>query len=633
MGARQSQVLVWEKNVPSPQRIVSSFHGKECISIAVGGGHYAAVVSTGEIYTWGVNRNGQLGYKTTDEPNIPRIVSSSFGKSIKIISVSCGEAHTAALTENGILYTWGCPQNGRLGRNGRHDRPGKVQSLSTIPILDVSCGGYHTVALTRSGLAYTWGLGAEGRLGIGNDLDQSAPLEVEFHDNGFFNSSNNNKRNANNNNSNDSNNSSNSINNNNNNNNNIGSNNMNNNNNNNNNNSNKHNTHANHLINSHDNNNSNNNANDNNDNTTNNRNSYISPPAKEISAGGHHTLAIVTGKLGMPPSVYSWGGGSFGKLGHGNEKSQSRPLPISFFSSLGEGDYVVHIAAGGQHSAAVLSSGDVYTWGQSAQGRLGHSNINGNVLSPRRVIGMDSACRIKCGEQHTCVITEIAELYVCGLRHESAKIKKTFTKVTFTEKSTAVENIDAGEGRTIILARQDRHAVMKILDRDHHGPFPVTPHKAQYNNNNNNNNNNTSNGINNNGLFQSPSSSDKNIGDTLLNNNLKLLIESNATKHDDINLVDKTAENELLQNIVIKNNRTNIELISTLSARIQDLETTNEKLESNLKRAKARNAILESMLRRALNPVVEAISSSDTDIMDDNVVKETSMIIEGNGES
>ena len=72
---------------------------------------------------------------------------------------------------------------------------------------------------------------------------------------------------------------------------------------------------------------------------------------------------------------------------------------------------------------------------------------------------------------------------------------------------------------------------------------------------------------------------------------------------------------------------------SLSTKRIQELETTNEKLESNLKRAKARNAILESMLRRALNPVVEAISSSDTDIMDDNVVKETSMIMEGSGES
>ena len=39
-----------------------------------------------------------------------------------------------------------------------------------------------------------------------------------------------------------------------------------------------------------------------------------------------------------------------------------------------------------------------------------------------------------------------------------------FVKVDFSEQSTAVENVDAGEGRTIILARQDRHAVMKILD-------------------------------------------------------------------------------------------------------------------------------------------------------------------------
>ena len=116
--------------------------------------------------------------------------------------------------------------------------------------------------------------------------------------------------------------------------------------------------------------------------------------------------------------------------------------------------------------------GNVYTWGQSAQGRLGHPNVNSNVFAPMRVVGLDSACRIKCGEQHTCVITEIAELFICGLRHAHAKVINTFVKVDFSEQSTAVEDVDAGEGRTIILARQDRHAVMKILDRDHHGPFP-----------------------------------------------------------------------------------------------------------------------------------------------------------------
>ena len=532
MGARQSQIFVWEKT-STPQRIVSSFHGKECVSIAVGGGHYAAVLGTGEVHTWGANQNGQLGYKS-DEAHIPHAVVFPFGSKAKVISVSCGEAHTAILTGSGILYTWGCPLNGRLGREGRHDRPGKVESLATTPLLQVSCGGYHTVALTQSGVVYTWGLGAEGRLGIGNDLDQIAPLEVEFHEGADAKAL---HRQPNKNSSK------------------IGS--------------------------------------------TSREFNFRSPPAKEISAGGHHTLAIVTGKRGRPPCVYSWGGGSFGKLGHGNEKSQSRPLSVTFFSSLSEGDYVVHVAAGGQHSAAVVSSGNVYTWGQSAQGRLGHPNINSNVFAPMRVVGIDSACRIKCGEQHTCVITEIAELFICGLRHAHAKVINTFVKVDFSEQSTAVENVDAGEGRTIILARQDRHAVMKILDRDHHGPFPSGITKDR-----------PSNGkvVHNVSMASSETYNagvqdgidHQGIDSIAKKDELELFVEADAKT---IGLGGSTEEE--VKRLVKEQNRTNVQLISTLSARIQGLEAKNEKLESDLKRAKARNAILESMLRRALNPVVE----------------------------
>ena len=551
MGAQQSQVFVWEKT-SKPQRIVSSFHGKECVSIAVGGGHYAAVLANGELHTWGANPNGQLGYKS-DEAHIPHPVVFPFGSKAKVTSVSCGEAHTAILTGNGILYTWGCPLNGRLGREGRHDRPGKVESLATIPLLQVSCGGYHTVALTQSGIVYTWGLGAEGRLGIGNDLDQIAPLEVEFHDGADAKAQ---TKSA---------------------------------------------------------------ATDRGSNSdiaadrsisktgSGSRGfSLVSPPAKEISAGGHHTLAIVTGKRGRPPCVYSWGGGSFGKLGHGDEKSQSRPLPISLFSSLGEGDYVVHVAAGGQHSAAVVSSGNVYTWGQSAQGRLGHPNVNSNVFAPMRVVGLDSACRIKCGEQHTCVITEIAELFICGLRHAHAKVIKTFVKVDFSEQSTAVENVHAGEGRTIILARQDRHAVMKILDRDHHGPFPSGIIKERSSNDKVGQNTSTvSSDTYNNGVLDQ-----QRIDSIAKKDELELFVETSAKT---IGMGRSTAEE--VKRLVKEQNRTNVQLISTLSARIQGLEAKNEKLESDLNRAKARNAVLESMLRRALNPVVAA-SNEDQDYED-----------------
>ena len=32
--------------------------------------------------------------------------------------VSCGGSHTAAVTESGELWMWGCPDNGRLGIAG-----------------------------------------------------------------------------------------------------------------------------------------------------------------------------------------------------------------------------------------------------------------------------------------------------------------------------------------------------------------------------------------------------------------------------------------------------------------------------------------------------------------------------------
>jgi alpha-tubulin suppressor-like RCC1 family protein len=42
----------------------------------------------------------------------------------------------------------------------------------------VSCGPYHTAAITTEGLLYTWGDGAFGRLGLGNTASFSEPQLV-----------------------------------------------------------------------------------------------------------------------------------------------------------------------------------------------------------------------------------------------------------------------------------------------------------------------------------------------------------------------------------------------------------------------------------------------------------------------
>lgn len=74
--------------------------------------------------------------------------------------VACGRFHTACVTEDGGLYTWGRGANGQLGHGDMNDQPlpKKVEgSLKNVQIVKVGCGENHTAAISSSGLIYTSG--------------------------------------------------------------------------------------------------------------------------------------------------------------------------------------------------------------------------------------------------------------------------------------------------------------------------------------------------------------------------------------------------------------------------------------------------------------------------------------------
>jgi regulator of chromosome condensation len=77
----------------------------------------------------------------------------------KVSGISCGGLHNAAVTEDGLVYTWGCSDDGSLGRDGEETLPLLVQGggLEAQTVIAVACGDGQTLALSASGDVFGWG--------------------------------------------------------------------------------------------------------------------------------------------------------------------------------------------------------------------------------------------------------------------------------------------------------------------------------------------------------------------------------------------------------------------------------------------------------------------------------------------
>ena len=95
-----------------------------------------------------------------------------------------------------------------------------------------------------------------------------------------------------------------------------------------------------------------------------------------VSAGGHHSLALTA-----DGGVWSWGSGVQGKLGHGDMQGQLLPKKIEALT----GQRVVALSAGWQHSLALTADSAFFTWGQGETGCLGHGEDLSNQLLPKKV--------------------------------------------------------------------------------------------------------------------------------------------------------------------------------------------------------------------------------------------------------
>lgn len=84
---------------PTPRRVISL--RSRIVGVAAANKHTAVVSESGEVFTWGCNREGQLGYGTSNSASnyTPRVVDYLKGK--LFFGVAAAKYHTIVLGADG----------------------------------------------------------------------------------------------------------------------------------------------------------------------------------------------------------------------------------------------------------------------------------------------------------------------------------------------------------------------------------------------------------------------------------------------------------------------------------------------------------------------------------------------------
>jgi alpha-tubulin suppressor-like RCC1 family protein len=143
--------------------------------VAAGGNHSFALTSTGQLYAFGNNGEGQLGIDAnvgTSHPNPTPTLVTLPGASGSVTQISTGESHTLAVTSTGQLYAFGYNAFGQLGNTTNINtlNPNPTPTLVTLPgasgpVTEGSAGYLHSLAITSTGQLYAFGRNSEGQLG------------------------------------------------------------------------------------------------------------------------------------------------------------------------------------------------------------------------------------------------------------------------------------------------------------------------------------------------------------------------------------------------------------------------------------------------------------------------------------
>ncbi|CAI5507255.1 unnamed protein product [Closterium sp. Naga37s-1] len=126
-----------------------------------------------------------------------------------------------------------------------------------------------------------------------------------------------------------------------------------------------------------------------------------------LACGADHTTAYSEDSQ----TLWSWGWGDFGRLGHGHSSDVFLPHAVASLC----GRPIKHIACGDCHCIAVDANGTAFSWGRNQNGQLGLGTLD-DALVPTQITALAGVPlrMVAAGAEHTAAAAEDGRLYGWG---------------------------------------------------------------------------------------------------------------------------------------------------------------------------------------------------------------------------
>jgi alpha-tubulin suppressor-like RCC1 family protein len=160
--------------------LVAGLHGAIVTQLVASFANSGALLSNGEYLDWGYNANGQLGDGRHGPPSDLPVPVKLPGPVAKIAEGGSiwGNGQTLAMLSNGQLWSWGADFSYQLGNGkfGIEVSPVQFYPPSGVTYQSLATGSATSYAVTTTGQVYAWGVSFVGQ--VGNGLMRTAKTPV-----------------------------------------------------------------------------------------------------------------------------------------------------------------------------------------------------------------------------------------------------------------------------------------------------------------------------------------------------------------------------------------------------------------------------------------------------------------------